>query len=388
MIASRLALVVGQLQRGGAERQLFELAIRLDRSRLDPLVVCLSEVVDPYAGKLTEAGIDVVVLPRAGHRDFSRVRSLAGILSRHRIDLVHSFLIAANAYTWAATRLAGRRPYIASSRTCIPPRGRLGLWVHRRAFRGAQAVIANAKAVMEFTRDLYALPESRFTVIPNGVDLAPFEEAGRDREARRAMVRALFGLDDGEAMTGVQPGDMSGVVAGVVGRLSPEKNLPLLLEVARRLRAGAGPSIRFLVIGDGPERGRIEEEIRREDLGRCVILAGPSDDVASTLAACDLFVQTSDTEGLPNAVMEAMAASLPVVATRAGGTEELVEDGRSGWVVPRGDAPALAAAIARLAADEVMRSTFGARGRTRIASEFSVDRMVERTVALYDRVLG
>jgi len=240
MIASRLALVVGQLQRGGAERQLFELAIRLDRSRLDPLVVCLSEVVDPYAGKLTEAGIDVVVLPRAGHRDFSRVRSLAGILSRHRIDLVHSFLIAANAYTWAATRLAGRRPYIASSRTCIPPRGRLGLWVHRRAFRGAQAVIANAKAVMEFTRDLYALPESRFTVIPNGVDLAPFEEAGRDREARRAMVRALFGLDDGEAMTGVQPGDMSGVVAGVVGRLSPEKNLPLLLEVARRLRSAGG----------------------------------------------------------------------------------------------------------------------------------------------------
>ena len=206
MGASRLALVVGQLQRGGAERQLFELAIRLDRSRLEPLVICLSEVIHPYADRLRKEGIEVAVLPRAGHRDFSRVRSLAKILSHRRIDLVHSFLIAANAYTWAATRLAGGRPYVASSRTCIPPRGRFGHWVHRRAFLDASAVIANAKAVMEFTRDHYRLPERLFTVIPNGVDLAPFTAAGPGRDARRTMVRARFSLEEGAVVQAMWPG--------------------------------------------------------------------------------------------------------------------------------------------------------------------------------------
>lgn len=374
MAGRRLAVVVGQLQRGGAERQLFELVTRLDRSLYDPLVICLSEVVDPYAGRLSEAGVEVIVAPRAGHRDLSRVRALASILSGRRIDLAHSFLLAANAYTWAATRLSGRRPYIASSRTCMPPRGRFAAWVHRRAFAGASAVIANAGAVMAFTSDLYGLPAERITVIPNGVDLRPFDAAAADRERRREAVRSRLGLA------------RDAVVAGAVGRLSPEKNFPLLVEAARRVRRESGTPVHVVVAGDGPERDRLAASIRRSGLGGTVTLAGASDDVPTLMTCFDLFAQTSETEGLPNAVMEAMAASLPVAATRVGGTAELVDDGASGLLVPPGDAEAMAGAIDRLARDPSMRARLGRRGRERIEADFTVERMVDRTVALYDRV--
>lgn len=373
MTSLRLALVVGQLQRGGAERQLFELATRLDRERFDPLVICLSEVTEPYGPRLKAAGVEVLALPRRGHRDAGRVRSLARLLRERRIDLAHSFLIAANAYLWAATRLAGGPPYIASSRTCIPPKGRVALWVHRRAFRGAAAVVANARAVAEFTCRLYGLAEDRVMVIPNGVDLRPYDEAAGDSGAR-AAVRESLGFGAAE------------VVAALVGRLSPEKRFDLLIAAAGMARGGDGAAVRFVLVGDGPSRESLRSAIDRAGLGEVVRMAGARDDIARVLSACDLFVQTSDTEGLPNAVMEAMASGLPVVATRAGGTIELVEEGKTGLTVPCGDPAALAAAIGALARDAGLRSGMGERGRAQIAGSYSVERMVEATAALYATV--
>ena len=376
MIPRKVALVVGQLQLGGAEGQLFELATRLDRARYDPFVVCLSEVQEPYGSRLRERSIRVEVLPRAGRYDLGRVRALGRLLHEGGASLAHSYLLAANAYTYLASRLAGRLPFIASSRTCIPPSGPGSLWLHRRAFSAASAVIANSHKVMEFTRDLYRLPAAKIRVIPNGVDAAAYAGAA---VAARVEARREIGAPEGA------------VVIGTVGRLSPEKNLGLFLDMASRIVSDAGPAAaaRFVVVGDGPSRAGLQAAAGgRLGLAGRVIFTGASQDVSRALAAFDVFVLTSSTEGLPNAVMEAMAAGLPVVATRVGGTAEVVEDGVSGHLVPPADAAALAARVLGLARDPESARRMGERGRERVASRFGVERMVAATAGLYDEVLG
>ncbi len=383
MRARRVALVIGQLQLGGAERQLYELAMRLDRARYEPLVVCLSSVTEPFARKLREGKITVDVLPRSAHWEIARAKALAGILRAREIDLTHSFLVAANAYTYAARwfmRGPERRPYIASSRICSRPPGMLMYWVNRRAFHAASAVIANSRAVMRYTSALYGLEPREITVIHNGIALDAYAGPGSDENGTgpRAAARADLGI----------PG--SAVVVGTIGRIAAQKNLELFLEMASRLvRApGAAERLRFVVAGDGPARGELEASASARGLGRHVIFTGACEDVPRMMSAIDLFVLSSDAEGLPNAVMEAMAAGRAVVATSVGGTEELVADGICGHLVPPGDAAALTEHVGRLLWDPRARREMGRQGRARVEREFSVEKMVASTAALYDEVMG
>jgi len=366
-----LALVVGQLQHGGAERQLFELAVRLDRSIFRPYVVCLSDVTHPYAGWLTEAGIEVAVLPRAGHRDFGRVRRLARLLSEHRTDLSHSFLIAANAYTWAASWLAGKRPFIASSRTCIPATGWLAPAIHRKAFRDARGVIANSRRVMQFTCDHYGVPVHSVRVVHNGVALEDYAETADD--VRLAVRRAM----------GVAPEE---VLVGTIGRVSPEKNLGMLLTAVAAIPA-QGPRCRVAIVGDGPALVALKEKAAAAGVDDRAIFTGERHDVAPLLGAFDIFALTSKTEGLPNAVMEAMAARRPVVATDVGGTAEVIEDGVSGFLVAPGDVGKMTQRIAELARAPERRAAVGAAARARIEKNFTIGMMVSRTTEIYEKAL-
>jgi len=366
-----VALVVGQLQHGGAERQLSELAVRLDRSSFRPYVVCLSEITHPYAGWLTEAGVEVCVLPRAGHRDAGRAWRLARLLASRRTDLSHAFLLAANAYTWAASWLAGRRPYIASSRTCIPAAGPLATAIHRRAFRSARAVIANSRRVMQFTCDRYAVPVHSVRVVHNGVALENYPPLADDV---RAAVRRAMGVADGE------------ILVGTIGRASPEKNLGMLLDVAAALPA-ATPRCRVVIVGEGPELAGLRDRARSMGLADRAIFTGERHDVAPLLGAMDIFALTSKTEGLPNAVMEAMACRRPVVATDVGGTGELIEDGVSGHLVASGDAARMTERIAALARSRERSMAMGEAARARIESAFSVGLMVTRTADIYEKAL-
>jgi glycosyltransferase involved in cell wall biosynthesis len=368
----RVALVVGQLHVGGAERQLFELATRLDAAAFVPLVICLSDVTQPWAGRLRARGVEVEALSRSRSRDPRRVLALARLLRRRRVALAHSFLLAANAYTWAATRIAGFLPYIASSRTCIPPPDRWSWRVHRRAFRSARAVIANARSVAEFTRHLYGLEPGTLRVIPNGVALEPFAAA----RAGRAALRAQWGVDDAT------------VVIGTLGRLSPEKNLGVYLRMAAMLDPLRGGGWRGVVVGEGPARAGLEEMASSLGVTDRVIFAGEHEDAPAALAAMDLFVMTSDTEGMPNAVLEAMAAGLPVVATRVGGTPEVVTPGETGHLLPRRDAEGIAGRVGELLDDSRERRRLGEAGRERVGREFSAEAMVRATKALYEEVLA
>ncbi len=379
-----VALVIGQLHLGGAERQLYELAVRLDPARWRPSVVCLSEATEPYAQRLRARGVPVDVVPRSGHNDLGRAAALAGLLRARGASLAHAFLLAANAYTWAACRLiaplrGGRRlPYIASTRVCSPLPGWAATLVHRRAFRSAVGVVANSSRVMDHTRALYRLSGVRVRVIPNGLSLQEYPE--RDGEQARAARSAARGELDAPEGT---------LLIGTLGRLAPQKNVGLFLEMAARIARRAAPGDRrFVVAGDGTLGDALRRRAGELGLEGRVVFTGPREDVPRLMGALDLFVLTSDYEGLPNAVMEAMASGLAVVATRTGGTEELVQEGLTGHLVPARDLEALTDRVARLAEDAGRREAMGRRGRAAIESGFTVEAMVARTAALYEEALG
>ncbi len=366
-----MVLVIGQLQQGGAEGQLVHLARGLAGSAYEPSVACLSEVAEPHASLLRSEGVPVTVLPRRKNRDLGRVRALADLLRKSRADLVHAFLVGANAYAYAASRLAGVPRLVASSRTSMPARNAASWLIHAWVFNHASAVITNSRFVRDFTASHYGVPAARIRVVPNGVDPAPFRAAVE----AASRVRGDWGVGEAD------------VLIGTLGRLSREKNLELFVEMAARLaREHAG--LRFAIIGDGPHRGAVESAVRRTAPDGSVILTGARADVPEVLSALDVFVMTSDTEGLPNAVMEAMAAGLPVVATRVGGVHELVTDGETGRLVPPRRLDPLLEAVRPLLTDAALRRRIGEAGRSRIAAEFGLERMIAGTKTVYEEVLA
>jgi glycosyltransferase involved in cell wall biosynthesis len=362
-----LGLAIGQLVRGGAERQLHALVAHLDRERFAPVVFCLSELTEPYGPRLRAAGVPVVAFPRRAHYDIGRALALAREARRRRIRLLHAFLLEASVYCAIARRLAGTPALVTSNRVALPGRDGLRRRFDGWAFRASRRVIVNSEAVREFTARTYGLPPGRMRVIYNGLDPAPFELARRSDEVRRAL--------------GAGPADL---LVGTVGRVMPQKNPALFLEVARRVRA-ADPRARFAWIGAGALLDDLREQARNGGLEDALALPGPRDDVPEVLQAFDLFLLTSDAEGLPNAVLEAMAAARPVVATAAGGTPEALGD--CGVIQPPGDAAGLAEAVVGLLREPERRRRMGAAGRSRVRERFSIAAMVAATQAVYEEAL-
>ena len=356
--STRIVYVMSSLGRGGAERQLYLLLRHLDRREFAPTVVSLSEG-GAWAGPIRDLGVEVVELPRRRHLEVRRLAALVRILRRTQPDVVQTSGLYDNLYGFVAARLA-RVPVVIASRrgedygraAAVAER------LNRLLWRRADAIICNAE------RSLRALPPrlaARHVVIPNGVELS-------SASARREEVRRALGVDDGM------------VLVGSAGRLVPSKNWALFLDVAATVRAGRG-DVRFVVAGDGPLRESLAAH-------GAVRFLGERPDVPDLLAAMDVFLFTSDREGMSNAIIEAMAAGLPCVVTDAGAAAAVIEHGVSGYVYPRGDRAALASRVIALAGDAPTRAAVGARARRRIDVECSAETMAARTGALYRRLLA
>ena len=326
----RVALVIGQLHAGGSERQLFELARGLFGGPCEPFVYCLSETVEPFGPALRSAGIPVRIVPRRRRFELRRVRALARLLRQDRIEVINAFSQHVNFYAYLAGRLARRGALVASNRSTEPRvRRRLEQCVDTFVFRRCRRLVVNSFAGLDFTRSLYGVAAERIVVIPNGVDLKQFEPNGDP-----AAIRAELGIP------------AASPVAGMVGRLSAEKRVDLFLRAAQRV-ASRVPESRFLVIGGGNLLEELKALAGSMGLQSRVVFTGARPDVGALLAAMDLLVLASDFEGLPNSVMEAMAAGRPVVATDLGGCRELVAPGETGLLFPAGSAEALSERMER-----------------------------------------
>ncbi len=362
-----LALVITDLDVGGAERALVALATGLDRRRWRPSVVALGGE-GPLAGPLREAGIGVECLGVDPRRPDLAVRKLAWALRRVGAPLVQSFLFHANVAARLAAPMAGR-PWVVGGLRVAERRRRWHLTLDRITSRLATGSICVSEGVRRFSVAEGGLDPARLVVIPNGVDPAPFDRAD-------AAARSSIGVPEGA------------VLALYVGRLDPQKGLDVLLEAAAAV-AEARPDWHLALAGAGPDRDvLIDRAASLPTLEGRVHWLGRRDDVPALLKAADLLVLPSLWEGMPNAVLEAMAAGLPVVATLVEGTEDLVLPGRTGWLVPPGQPAPLAAALLEAAADPDRRRRLGRAARARVEAEFTPGRVVEAYERLWAGVLG
>lgn len=359
----RVLYVINDLRRAGAETQLVRLATALDRRRFEPSV-CLIKSVNDFAADLDAAGVPVRPLGRRGPWDLHVIRRLHGLMDRERPDLVHAWLPFASLLALVAGR-AARVPAIvisqrASHEATLPP-----LWrrIYRWSQRRADRVIVNSKAALREELAAGLLP-ARAVHIPNAL--------GR---------REILPLADRGSL-GLPPGPL--VLA--LGQLSREKGHADLIDAWSTVHRGR-PDATLALLGDGPLRGELEDRVARAGLGSSVLFLGFRHPAQPYLRAADLFVQASRTEGLPNSVLEAMAARRAVVATAVGGVPELVEDGTSGLLVPPGRPEALARALLELLGDPARLERFGAAGEA-LSGRFSLEGVVAAVEAVYESCLA
>ncbi len=375
---------------GGAERQAERLALALVACGH-----CVTVVTQRLPGTAAEEQLDGVRIVRA-IRTWNRgplygltyMLSLAWYLLRHRrsFDLIQATYLYLDAFTALALRPLHRKPVVLrpacggvdGDLSRLPTLRFCPLWprldrpIHTlilRTLRQADAVIALSSELADELRTA-GFPPTRIIRIPNGVDARRFAPA--DGGARR-LQQAILGT--------------AGPVLTFVGRLHAQKNLTSLLHAAARLRA-SWPGLHVVIVGEGPEDKPLRRLARELVLTEQVTFAGGMADVTPFLRATDVFVHLSRAEGMPGALLEAMAAGLPCVATRIGGTVDIIADGVDGLLVEPGDIEAATIAIARCLANPQLGARLGATARQRVEAEFTMEAIAARYVTLYEQLIA
>ncbi len=361
----KVMLVTVGLGVGGTETQILEIASRLDRDRFDVLV-CGLKKDRVVAQELRERGIRVSTLDGWGKGDLRVLYRLVRLIRAERPDLIHAFLGVANLASSLAGRLAGVPVIVWSYRDVEVWKSPAHWLVDRAGARWAEAITCCSEAVRQFVLARLDGEASKVLTIHNGIDLEAFR-------APRVAGRSELSLRDG------------GRVIGTVTRLDePKKGLTVLLRALAALARRDGlPPWQCLLVGDGPARGRLEALAAELGLSGRVVFAGMRRDVPRVLPALDLFVYPSLYEGFGIAIVEAMAAGRPVVASAVGGIPEIVVDRDTGLLVPPGDAAVLAEALATLLASPDQARQMGRRGRERARELFAIQTTVERHQQLY-----
>jgi len=358
--------IVPALTTGGAERQLVRLCEALDRRRFR-IEVLYYEQAGPFENDLRRLGVPVTALDRHALGAAGLLRALRAEIRRRRPDVLLCRLPSAYRFGRAAALGMGVPVVLAEERTTEVASFARRL-IDRALNVGAAGWITNSRRGAEHVvRDL-SVPPTRVHVIENGMDVAAFDRA-----------RPLPELD-GLRRQGKH-------VVLNLGGLRPVKNQHLFLRVCARL-ARRHPTAVFALCGDGALRGELERQRDRLGLGERCRFLGARSDVPAVLAATDLLIQTSDHEGLPNAVIEALCAGVPVVATNVGGTSEILTHGRTGLLAPRRDEDALVERASDVLADPALAQALGGRGRSMARRRFDMRLMARRYEALFARLLA
>lgn len=358
--------MVESMRRGGAETVVVE-HVRRAAADVEPLVCALNHG-GPALELARAAGAPAFVLGKAG--PVAGVRALAALIRRENVQLVNGHNASGGLYAALAARLAGGVPVYRTEHT-IHYSGRHSILyplLEPAATALTRRVVCVCQAVLESHASRLPWAARRFVNVANGISPAPHTRPRED--VRRDL--------------GVAPGQP---LVLTVGSLTPQKAQHVLIG-AFAAASTAAPGARLVIAGEGPLRAALEARIAALGLAPRVTLAGAREDAADLMEACDLFVLSSEREGLPMTLLEAMRAGRAVVSTRIGGTPEAVADGETGVLVPVGDSAALGRALATLLADPARCRALGDAGRRRWVERFTAARMVADTEALYRADLG
>lgn len=355
---------------GGGEMQMVDLLRRIDREKFRPLVGCLRKQ-GQLVPVLDQAGIPVVEFPVRGKlfypRSIREILRLARFMRREKVKIVqtqdlYSHLVAVPA------ALIARVPVVITNRLDL---GHTMKRWHRRALKalsfGITRVMANSEGVRTMLIEAEKIDPAKIELIYNGVNLDQFPSPFREK-----------------ADLPLAPGDRPIVV---VANLWPVKGHEILLEAAVRV-AATYPNAKFVLVGTGAARRAVlEERVRALSIEKQVVFLGPRQDVPRILPQMEISVLPSLAEGFSNAILESMAAGLPMVATDVGGNREAIIEGETGFLIPPRDPDALADRILRLLGDRALAQRMGRAGRARIETTFSLQRMVAETERFYERLL-
>jgi L-malate glycosyltransferase len=350
-----IAVVMTSFEPGGTERQMIELVRRLDPARWEVHVACF-RATGTWFPRAAEASASVAEFPVRSFRTpaiVRHIRAFARWCHARRIALVHTTELYSNIFGLPAAALARVPVRVANRREINPDKTPAQIALQRTAYAFAHRVVANSRAAAE-RLEHERVPSRKISVVPNGLDLRQFSPRVRAASPRKVIV---------------------------VANLRREKGHDVLIDAARIVLTRFADA-RFEIVGSGPEEASLLERVREYGIQHAFTFRGHCDDVAARLADADIFVLPSRSEAFPNAVLEAMAAGLPIVASAVGGIVELVADNCTGLLVPPGDPASLSARLCQLMADASLGSRIGDAARSDAQSRYSFDRMV----AEFDRI--
>jgi glycosyltransferase involved in cell wall biosynthesis len=355
-----LHVEAGKHYYGGA-RQVAYIIEGLAKRGVENLLAC--PIGAEIAGAVgTTAQVHQIAM--GGDLDLGMPVRLAKLIRTVRPDIVHLHSRrGADLWGGVAAKMAGV-PCVLSRRVDNPE----ARWQVALKYRLFDHVITISEAIREVLLSEGVSPD-KVTCVRSSVDAAPYL-APVDGDA----FRREFGLP------------ANAIVVGMVAQLIQRKGHFYLLDAITALRRDY-PDLRVLLFGKGPLQAELEADITRRALGDIVFLAGFRNDLPKWLGGLDILAHPADMEGLGVSLLQASAAAVPIIASRAGGLPEAVVDGLNGLLIPRGDSAALTAALRRLLDDPALRRQMGAAGRARILAEFSVDAMVSGNLAIYNAVL-
>jgi glycosyltransferase involved in cell wall biosynthesis len=350
-----ITIVMSSFEPGGTERQMIELVRRLDRTRWDVSVATLRES-GAWLDRVKDSA-PVTLFPVPSFKRPAVLNALRGFAQwcrDKRIAVVQTVDLPSNIFGLFGAAMGGVRLRLGSRRELVLGRSVTELALQRAAYGVAHVVVANAGAAADRLRR-ERVPKRKVCTVANGLDLSSY----RPRSPRSSIRRVL-----------------------VVANLRPEKGHDVLIDAVPEVLRSY-PDARFEIVGGGPEHPRLVARAQSRGVLHAFDFAGHSDNIPARLDSADLFVLPSRSEAFPNALLEAMAAGLPTVASAVGGILELVEPERTGVLVPAEHPEALAAAICRVMENPDFAARMGAAARARVQADYSFDRMVAGFENLY-----
>jgi glycosyltransferase involved in cell wall biosynthesis len=356
--------VIWSLGLGGAEQVVISLAKGLDRSKFRPVICCLNDE-GIFAGELKKDGIEVFAIKKAKGLDFSVVPKLVKIIRENNIRIVHAHLWGANFWGRFAAK-AAKVPVVVTEHNVDVWKSPFHFWIDRYLFKGTSCFIAVSETVRGFYAEKLGVAKEKIRVVYNGISTV-----GELRVAS-CELKKEFGIREGEK------------VVSVIGRLVAQKGVGFFLETFSKM---AVDKVKVLIVGEGPEKKVLELRVSSCELKNKVVFTGFRRDVKDILGITDILVLPSTREGLPMILLEAMAAGAIVVATRVGGTPELVTDGVNGFLVASGDGDGLRKKLEFVLSASATNDEIRRAAKKTVEEKFSLQRMVMEYEAIYGKVL-
>lgn len=356
----KVVFLAGTLGQGGAERQLFYIVAALKNAGAQPRVLSLTNG-EFWEKRIKSIGVEVTWVGQSRFRAL-RLMKIVRELRRDRPDVIQSQHFYTNIYVAVAARILGLPEIGALRNDAIEELTSNPGFLGRRSLTMPRAIAANSNTGIQNAVRMGAARE-RLHPLPNVVDTALFKPRS---EVRQSPVRLLM-----------------------VARLVPAKRVDRFISLMSELRQRTKQSVEAVVAGDGILRRELEEQTKESALDAGVFrFIGRVSETSELYHDADILVVTSDREGTPNSVLEAMASGLPVVATRAGGVADLVCDGETGYIIEPGDEKTLLTAVLSLIEDPATRVQFGVNARARVEKHYALDLLPQHLLHLYEAVLA